>query len=87
MKRLAREIYSAVRDGRLQEPFAPEDVRKTCPGYARSTPGTFLPKHCVGKPGSDTKWFERTATGRYKTTAAGWREWSRVTGRPIPPGH
>lgn len=86
MKRLAQDIYSAVAGGRLTEPFSPADVRRACPGYADRTPGTFLPKHRIGNPGRNTELFERTQAGRYKTTPAGWREWSRVTGRPIPPG-
>lgn len=86
MKQLTQDIYSAVAGGRLKEPFSPADVRRACPSYAARTPGTFLPKHCVSKPGADTKWFERVSRGLYKTTPAGWREWYRVTGRPIPPG-
>lgn len=86
MKSFAQDIYDAVAGGRLKEPFSPADVRTACPGYADHTYGVFLPKHRIGNPGGNTELFEQVSAGRYKTTPAGWREWSSATGRPIPPG-
>jgi hypothetical protein len=87
MKQLAQDIYSAVAAGRLKEPFSAADVREACPGYADSTPGTFLPKHRIGNPGGNTRLFKRVPPGLYETIPSGWKDWSSITGRPIPPGH
>ena len=87
MRQLAQDIYSAVAAGRLKEPFRPSDVRRACPGWATKTPGVFLPKHRIGNPGKETELFERLPDGSYKTIPAGWKEWSRITRCPIPPGH
>jgi len=63
---LASQIYTAVRGGRLREPFGPDDVRFACPGQAPMTYGVFLSKHRVGNPGENTELFERVARGRYR---------------------
>ena len=67
MRDLASQIYTAVRDGRLNEPFGPEDVRRACPGWAANTYTVFLSKHRVGNPGKTTELFERIGPGRYRT--------------------
>jgi hypothetical protein len=67
MKDFASEIYTAVRKGRLKEPFGPADVRRACPGWAERTYGVFLPKHRVGNPGGDTELFDQLASGLYRT--------------------
>lgn len=64
MKRLATQIYEAVADGRLVEPFDAAAVKKACPGWANGTYSTFLAKHARGN-GKDTKLFERVSRGRY----------------------
>ena len=66
MRDFASQIYAAVRDRRLKEPFGPNDVRRTCPGWAVRTYTNFLPKHAVGN-GKETELFERVAPGRYRT--------------------
>jgi hypothetical protein len=67
VKEFASQIYSAVRAGRLREPFGPDDVRRACPGWAKATYTVFLSKHCVGNPGGTTELFERVSPGRYRT--------------------
>ena len=66
-KRLIREIRQAVATGELVEPFRARDIVETdsirC---AASTPGTFLPKHCVGNRGGNTELFDRVAEGLYR---------------------
>lgn len=64
-KRLIREIRRACREGRLIQPFAPRDIRDAGVSCAPNTPGTFLPKHCVGNPDGNTELFVRIARGRY----------------------
>lgn len=66
MKRFALEIFSAVRTRRLQEPFSPATVKRTCPGWADKTYHAFLPKHAVGNPGRNTELFVRVAPGLYR---------------------
>ena len=69
--RLIREIRKAVRDGRLAEPFNSADVLEAGVRCAQSTPGTFLPKHCVGNPGGNTELFVRVCEGKYRLNDAG----------------
>jgi hypothetical protein len=64
--KLIRTIRAAVREGRLQEPFRPRDVKAACPGFADNTYGTFLPKHRRGNPGGNSELFERIARGLYR---------------------
>ena len=67
MREFASQIYAAVRDGRLKEPFTPDDVRRECPGWAVKTYTVFLSKHRVGNPEGTTELFERVAPGYYRT--------------------
>lgn len=67
MKKFAAQIYAAVREGRLKEPFGPDDVRCACPDWASRTYTNFLSKHAVGNPSQTTELFERVAPGRYRT--------------------
>jgi hypothetical protein len=67
VKEFARQIYDAVRAGRLKEPFGPEDIRRACPGWAFNTYTVFLSKHAVGNPGKTTELFERISPGLYRT--------------------
>jgi hypothetical protein len=67
MRDFANQIYAAVRDGRLLEPFGPNDVRRACRGWAPATYAVFLTQHRVGNPGGATELFQRVAPGRYRT--------------------
>lgn len=69
MKKFATEIYSAVRSGRLVQPFDAEMVRRACPGWAEKTYSVFLSKHAVGN-GQTTELFVRVSQGRYKTVSS-----------------
>ncbi len=66
MKRLASEIYSAVKSGKLYEPFKATDLRSACPGWAFSSYGTFPWKHRIGN-GKTTELFEQIGPGLYRT--------------------
>lgn len=65
MKTFATEIYSAVREGRLAQPFTADMVKRACPGWAERTYHVFLPKHRVGN-GNTTELFVRVAPGSYR---------------------
>ena len=66
MRRFASEIYVAVSEGRLVEPFGPSDVERAVPGWARDTYGTFLPGHRLSN-GKTTELFVRVGRGLYNT--------------------
>jgi hypothetical protein len=59
-------IVSAVRAGRLQEPFSSRDFRRACPGFGEGTYRVFLNKHRRGNPGGNSELFERVAQGRFE---------------------
>ena len=67
MKDFATQIYAAVRNRRLKEPFGPDDVKRACPGWAERTYAVFLPKHAVENPGKTTELFQRIGPGQYRT--------------------
>jgi hypothetical protein len=67
MKDFATQIYAAVRDRRLKEPFGPDDVKRACPGWAERTYTNFLSKHAVGNPSKTSELFQRIAPGQYRT--------------------
>ena len=70
MSRFVVAICRARKLGKLPERFRAADVRKACPGWAKGTYSTFLPKHRVGNPDSETAYFERHADGSYSLNAA-----------------
>ena len=61
-----RAIVAAVQDGKLLEPFNAADFRRACPGFAKNTYSTFLPKHRVGNHGGNSELFVRVAHGQYE---------------------
>jgi hypothetical protein len=65
MRSFASEIYSAVKSGRLRQPFNAALVKRACPGWAEKTYSVFLSKHAVGN-GTTTELFVRVATGFYR---------------------
>jgi len=67
MKRLASQIYAAVKHGVLEEPFNADAVRAACPDWGDHTYGVFLPKHRVGNPVGHTELFRRVEPGLYET--------------------
>ena len=58
-------IVSAVRSGRLQEPFGNADFRRACPGLGEGTYRAFLHKHRPGNPGYNTELFERVSPAQF----------------------
>ncbi len=74
MKQTAQDIYSAVADGRLKEPFSAADIRKACPSMNPRTAANFPHKHSVDNPNSETKWFKCSGSS-HETIRDGWDEW------------
>ena len=58
-----RRIKAAVRAEKLREPFKASEVNKV---LGIHWAGTFLPKHRVGNPDSNTGLFVRVGRGRYR---------------------
>ncbi len=65
MKEFASDVFTAVRNGRLTEPFDAAMVKKACPGWAERTYHTFPGKHAFGN-GATTELFVRVERGLYK---------------------
>jgi len=59
-------IVNAVKEGRIQEPFASQDLMVECPNLAKGTCRTFPRKHRIGNPGGNTELFEVVRPGRFK---------------------
>jgi hypothetical protein len=68
MKKLACEIYEAVRSGKLRQPFNAAKVKRACPGWAARTYNTFPGKHAV-ENGNTTELFARVGYGLYRINA------------------
>ena len=60
------QVYAAVLEGRLCEPFTRDDLRRACPGWPKSIYAAFLPKHSVGNKDGNTELFVRVAPGLYR---------------------
>jgi hypothetical protein len=66
MHRVYGAIVRAIRAGKLIEPFASEDFRRSCPGLGKGTYNAFLYKHRVGNPGGNSELFHLVSPGRFK---------------------
>jgi hypothetical protein len=66
MKAFGTQIYEAVHQGRLAQPFNAEAVRTACPEWADRTYRVFLSNHAIGNPGQNTELFLRVAPGLYR---------------------
>ena len=65
--RVYSAIVSAVRSGRLVEPFSCADFRRACPGFSKGTYKAFLYKHRLDNPGGcSSELFELVSPGRFK---------------------
>ena len=64
--RIYSAIVTAVKSGRLQEPFTTSDFRAACPGFSHPTYAAFLDKHCKGNPDGNSELFERESSGCFK---------------------
>jgi hypothetical protein len=60
------EVYAAVLEGRLREPFNRDDLRRACPRWPISIYTAFLPHHSVGNKHGNTELFVRVAPGLYR---------------------
>lgn len=58
-------IVSAVKSGRLKEPFGSREFRSECPGFADGTYKVFLNKHRKGNPAGESELFVRVAPGKF----------------------
>jgi hypothetical protein len=67
MRSFAKEIYAAVKNGKLKEPFGSNDVKRACPGWAERTYTNFLSKHAIGNPSKASELFQRVGPGQYRT--------------------
>ena len=61
VKDLAWEVYAAVAEKRLAEPFGAEAVERACPGWAGKTYRVFLATHAVGNPVGKMELFVRVS--------------------------
>lgn len=69
VSRFVDDVREARADGRLDDRFRPDDVRRTCPGWARHTYEVFLLQHRLGNPGGHTPYFRRHPDGSYSLLA------------------
>ncbi len=58
-------IVSAVKSGKLEEPFSNQDFRKACPGLGAGTYKAFLYKHKLGN-GKTTELFEQVGENQFE---------------------
>jgi hypothetical protein len=63
--RVYRSLVNAVKTGKLKEPFAVDEFRSACPGFAAGTYRNFLRKHAVGN-GATTELFIKIGAKSYK---------------------
>lgn len=61
-----RSIVTAMRRGRLAEPFSADDFRRACPGFGAGTYQAFLWKHRKGNPGGNSELFEQVSPGMFR---------------------
>ena len=59
-------IVSAVRSGRLHEPFTQSQFRKACPGFKEGTYRAFLHQHRARNPGLQSELFQWVSPGKFK---------------------
>lgn len=58
-------IVSAIKAGKLKEPFTERDFRQACPGLPEGTYRAFLHKHARANTGQYSNLFERVAPGKF----------------------
>ncbi len=60
-----KAIVSAVKAGRLKEPFGVKEFRAACPFFGEGTYNAFLHKHSKGNPAGTSELFERVSPGKF----------------------
>lgn len=61
-----REIWIAVKSGKLKQPFNAAMAKKACPGWADATYTNFFRKHSKGNKEEETEWFVLVSRGLYR---------------------
>ena len=61
-----RAIVTAIKKGKLKEPFSNADFKKACHGLGKGTYQAFLYKHRDGNPGGNSELFRLISTGLFK---------------------
>jgi hypothetical protein len=61
-----KEIYLAVKVGKLKQPFTAAMAKKACPGWADRTYTNFFRKHSEGNKNGETEWFVIVSRGLYR---------------------
>lgn len=61
-----KAIITAIRIGKLTEPFSKKDFEMCCPGFGVGTYNAFLDKHALGNPGDNSELFERVSAGQFR---------------------
>lgn len=64
--KIYRAIVSAVKTGRLVEPFNEKDFRAACPSLGGGTYRDFLHRHAIGNPSGTDELFQRVSPGRFR---------------------
>ena len=59
-------IITAVKNGRLKEPFSRNDLKSACKSLVEETCNTFPSKHRKGNPGGNSELFEMVSKGKFK---------------------
>jgi hypothetical protein len=59
-------IVTAIKSGKMAEPFTRQDFEMSCPGFGNGTYNAFLYKHVRGNNISNSKLFERVAPGKFR---------------------
>jgi hypothetical protein len=61
-----KSIITAIKKGKLAEPFSKKDFEIFCPGFGKGTYNAFLYKHAQGNPGGNTELFEKVSPGKFR---------------------
>ena len=59
-------IVTAIRTGKLSEPFTTRDFQNSCPGFGNGTYNAFLYKHCCGNSGGNSELFLKVQPGKFE---------------------
>ena len=59
-------IVTAIRSGKMAEPFAKHDFKMSCPGFGNGTYNAFLYKHVKGNNKGNSELFEKVAPGQFR---------------------
>jgi len=59
-------IVTAIRSGKMTEPFTKQDFEINCPGFGNGTYNAFLYKHVKGNKKGISELFEKVALGQFR---------------------